>query len=312
MSSVWARSSSFKVATATLILLVLGICSTLWDLSPRPSSFPSLAWSSALRPCNNRPCLDLPDGLRILDSHIRHVTGIWDLVEGLGYPGRQTFAPTRKRLPFGSYPLGPLQDDVSHAFMNRMKRFISKGDKMDVALAWEMSSFAIHSFRDIAIAMSSAHKIIGEVEDPRLRRNSSSMNNNRASVTATDRVLNTTLVFLVGTIVAQCDKTVRNVNKVLSEAANASSAGNELVSGWDTERARVKDALGATPWWEVLTLAHWVGHSDTTLYREYSTFLEEEEIPFRLLAEAVSAIHDNLVQVREYCLWYSSQDVGFK
>ncbi|KAJ7620591.1 hypothetical protein DFH06DRAFT_1306147 [Mycena polygramma] len=313
MSSPCSRSSYASQVAISAISVLLMFAIYRSDLTPRSrQSFPSLVWSSGLRPCNNRPCLDLPDGLRILDAHVRHVTGIWDLVEGLGYPGMQTFTPARRRLPFGSYPLGPLQDDASHAFMNRMKRFTSKGDLMDAALAWDVLSSAVFSFQDIALAMSDTQKVISQMEDAQFQRTSSSTNNNPASMTANDLVLNATLVSLVETIVAECDTTVRNINKVLPKAANASSAGNEVAFGWSAERARVKDALSATPWWEVLTLAHWAGVSDRTLYKQYSKFLEEQEGPFRSLAEAASAINDNLVNAKDYCLWYSNRDVGFK
>ncbi|KAJ7143081.1 hypothetical protein C8R43DRAFT_1015606 [Mycena crocata] len=282
------------------LLIVFGswICSTILSSmtvsSPRLETLlPGFARSSTS--CNDHLCLDPPNGLRIFDAHIRHLTGVWDLIEGLGHPGMETFTPTRQRLMHDSYPLGVYRDTASQVFMRRMSNFISDADQLDFILTRELLAKAVHSFRDISTMTSTRTAFIGL----------SGADSDRVD---TDRILNTTFAVFVQDISRVCNSTLDNVGKVLPTSTNTSSTGNDLASEWGHELKRIQDALNSLPWWDVWTLAHWAGNSDTARYREYSKFLADEEQTFRLLADAALAIHDNLVDLRDYCLWYSDRE----
>ncbi|KAJ7136169.1 hypothetical protein C8R44DRAFT_394265 [Mycena epipterygia] len=55
-------------------------------------------WDPTARLCRDHPCVDLQHGLVAFDNHLRHLTTVWDLIEGLGHPGGNIFTPTTQRI----------------------------------------------------------------------------------------------------------------------------------------------------------------------------------------------------------------------
>jgi hypothetical protein len=78
---------------------------------------PDLTGSSSTRLaseslCGDHPCLDLKTGLVVYNNHLRHITEIWSLFEGLGQPGGEVFTPTANRCVLVALQVPQLNDNV--------------------------------------------------------------------------------------------------------------------------------------------------------------------------------------------------------
>ncbi|KAJ7147379.1 hypothetical protein C8R46DRAFT_548235 [Mycena filopes] len=125
-----------------------------------------------------------------------------------------------------------------------------------------------------------------------------------------DRILNATIGRIVtemnGTV---CEMILDNSEIAIPLAWNTSSLGSELAGGLDGELARVQDALNRLPWWDTWDLYHLTGISRIgVLHRAYLKFFEEEGRILRSLADSSTLIHENLVDINNYCVWYTTDD----
>ncbi|KAJ7141873.1 hypothetical protein C8R43DRAFT_954529 [Mycena crocata] len=123
----------------------------------------------------------------------------------------------------------------------------------------------------------------------------------------TDKLFNSTIAEVIGRINTICNATFDR--KSVSHLAVATSAlGTEFVLELDGESSRVNEALSLLPWWDTWTFDHWIGKSTTFRHRAYLKFFEEEGPILRSLAETASVINDNIIDLMNYCRWYTSDD----
>ncbi|KAJ7147372.1 hypothetical protein C8R46DRAFT_1130175, partial [Mycena filopes] len=286
-------------------LLTLSLCIPLLGLTPGLSIYRPFK-APTTQSCNSRRCLDLAAGVQISNEHIQHVTGIWDLIEALGHPESTTFTPTAQRLGNpDSYPI-VVYHDPSREFLRRMIMFAHKTERLDSDLSFYILIPVLRVFRTSGRMLQSMQRMIKTLSE--LERLAPIDSANPNSNFATDGTLNTTIESLANQTVAACNVIMESIEPRLYLAAETDTYGSDLVVAMGTERVRVTAALKNLPWWDAWTLAHWTGSSDTARFRAYSKFLKEEEPTFRYLADAASVIHDNLVDLRDYCTWYSKND----
>lgn len=139
MSSTTSHRTRLVVAAAILASLSLGLY--LGRVQSSASDSPSSLFrhlGNLRQPadlCGDHACLEFSNGLRMVDAHVKHITGIWDLVEGLGPAEVIRFHPTRQRsvqpdlrrstehsprlASDMDYPYGVLTDDTSQVFIRR-------------------------------------------------------------------------------------------------------------------------------------------------------------------------------------------------
>ncbi|KAJ7106494.1 hypothetical protein C8R43DRAFT_209829 [Mycena crocata] len=245
-----------------------------------------------------RPCLDLSTGLMILDLHIGHLSGIWDRVEAMGQPA-PGFVPTCYRLADPDYyPERSYDDPTTADLIHRMVAFALKANNLDSMIKFTASDAMVDSLDAEQLSQ------LGPVLTRLGKLHSRSAFNLESK---TDKILNSTADLVVGQILMACERIIWEVTPQLPAVLNTSLAGVEVVSALDLEYVRVTDTLNDIPWWDGWTRKHRAGASPTARYREWLNFLKKEDEAFRFLTETASALNENLVDVRDYCTWYSAK-----
>ncbi|KAJ7620578.1 hypothetical protein DFH06DRAFT_1234242 [Mycena polygramma] len=287
----------------------------------------SLGWAPSLA-CSDHHCLDTTDGLRIMDGHVKHMVGIWNLVEGMGHPGGTTFVPVAiGRLNPATHEWPPMYHDAaSERFLKLARDFLMEGSSMDmeldllltriVGILWrsktvrsDVSLSVIHfHIQPFGNKLNRTRQILMDIESSQSRDRVS--NGFRQLQIEKDKIFNSTISELMAEITTTCKTALSKSENLPSAALNVSVLGSEMALGLDGELARVKDALLGLPWWDTWTLTHWEGRSRTTRYRAYLKFFEAEERTFRALADASAAIHQNVVGLRDYCVWYMDESTS--
>ncbi|KAJ7168335.1 hypothetical protein C8R43DRAFT_984029 [Mycena crocata] len=269
----------------------------------RPHALPSVLVPGPYSPsqCNDHPCLTLTTGLDVVHAHLRHLIGIWDLVDGLGHPGMTTFVPTAQRSwSPDAYPIGVYRDTTSRDLLKSMVVFAHSTDHMDTVLSMKIISPLVRVFNPRWAILRSLPQM-GQT----LTNLEQGGTNDRELKMNIDVALNSTIAMLSEQAVAACNVVRDKVVPFLPLAANTTLLGSGLISGIHADSPRVIEALRHLPWWDAWTFSHLAGASDTARFKAYLKFLKQEEQTFRYLAEAASAVHDNLVDLRDYCIWYS-------
>ncbi|KAJ7279110.1 hypothetical protein C8J57DRAFT_1305579 [Mycena rebaudengoi] len=304
------RLTLWRVAipTASLTLIAVGAYFELLSTSTEglPSLLRSLTHSSL---CQDHTCLDLSGGVQILDGHVSHIAGIWELIESMGQPG--FFTPTARRLQTDTSPM-VYRDTKAKQFLDLISNFCLTTILLEELLSARILSTAIDGFsRSMLNPLLRTRGALLELEELKTRHDSQKNPINRRLLEIeTDTVLNATATMLIEALVTVCNATLDQLHlgKLVPLAQNASSFGSELNIGLEPELSRAQEALRQVPWWDTWTPAHWAGVSNTAQLRAYQKFLKKERETFPPLADAASAISDNLEDLRDYCLWYLNND----
>ncbi|KAJ7147319.1 hypothetical protein C8R46DRAFT_1359833 [Mycena filopes] len=277
--------------------------------SSQPSSAPFenlgrvLGWSSAGRSnCRDHPCLDTSNGLRTVNSHVGHIVGAWDFIEGLGHPRHNTFVPIARQLgPPRNKEWPPFnRDPLAQSFLDLTKKFLWMGYSLDSTLG-----LFLHNTLDLFQAMSPllnrSRRTLATFE---AKFNDSP--NPRHSYIEIDKTFNSTVTDLTASLKMLCATALEKSESLPPLALNVSILGSELTTQLESELARVREALNLLPWWDTWTVRHWAGKSATLQYRPYLRFFEKNAATLRTLREAALAIHSNVVGFRDYCAWYNA------
>ncbi|KAJ6482869.1 hypothetical protein C8R47DRAFT_1132955 [Mycena vitilis] len=263
-----------------------------------------LGWAPGFA-CSDHRCLDTARGLRITDGHVKHMTGIWDFVEGMGHPGGKTFVPVAiGRLNPATHEWPPMYHDAaSERFLTLARDFLMDGSTMDMELDLLLTRIVGILWR--SKTLNKTRRILMDIESSQYIPDGF-----RQMQIEKDKIFNSTISELVTETTTICKTALSKSENLSSATLNVSVLGSELALGLDGELVRVKDALLGLPWWDTWTLTHWEGRSRTTRYRAYLRFFEAEERTFRALVDASAAIHQNVVGLREYCVWYMDESTS--
>ncbi|KAJ7279108.1 hypothetical protein C8J57DRAFT_1305573 [Mycena rebaudengoi] len=283
---------------SVLVLFALGL--SIWRLPYISVAFGRISPSSHSSLCNGHPCLDLPNGLRIIDNHLKHIAGIWDLLEALGHPEESSLSPSAYRLASDFYPL--IRDDPeAQKLLEVMDNFLRKAQRLDTPVA-RLLNLCYHQF----FMERPLKEIPGHLKKLESLQSSYKGFNIKYMESETDSLLNSTIAMLAGSMTTTCERISIKTEEALSIAAAASSSGSEVTSRLDDELARVKATLDELPWWDTWTISHWAGRSATAQRRAYLKYFKDEGQTLRTLAYLSSVIHDNLMGLENYCLWYTN------
>ncbi|KAJ7233182.1 hypothetical protein C8J57DRAFT_1382337 [Mycena rebaudengoi] len=303
--STWRITVSLSIGLISFLVAYLAIF-------PRPPSFQWLPGSLVTRAppspgpqCGDHPCLDLPNGLRIVNTHLKHITGVWELFESLGHPGMETFVPAAQRLSRAtskSYPVTS-HDPIATEFLDLMNKFLMQGDKLEMELMNRLISSILPLFNSM-MSLMPIHRTLVTLEP----LESSNLTLSASALADIDKTFNSIVSQLVAEIQKVCIAALNESDHVFPQALTVSALGSELALGMDSELSRVKLALGRLPWSDAWTLQHWSGTSTTARYRAYLKLFDTEGETLRALADVASAIHENLGDLRDYCVWYTKND----
>ncbi|KAJ6482867.1 hypothetical protein C8R47DRAFT_1132953 [Mycena vitilis] len=284
-----------KIAPAALLVL-LTLAYTFSDSEIR--------WSApGLPTCSGHPCLDAPNGLRIVDRHITHLAGIWNFVEGLGHPGMTTFYPVARRLSPARYDWPDIyRDPIARNFSNLASDFLRHGSHMDSYLSILVMDM-VHQFRRMCYTLKRVQHTLIEFQPSQTSHAARPTLSLEYQEIETDKIFNSTLVQLEIGLKSLCMAALDKSEILTPLALNVSIIGSEL--DLESELARVDRNYKDLPWWDSWTIDHWLGTSGTAQLGAYLQFFRREEQTFRALATASSALQDNIVGLREYCIWYT-------
>ncbi|KAJ7160741.1 hypothetical protein C8R46DRAFT_1353506 [Mycena filopes] len=305
-----------------LVLAAIPLLLLVWIVLPTQhlsQPLESLGWSiPSPCACIDHACLDTSDGIQIIYSYIQHMSAMWDLVDGLGYPGRNTFVPAFRRLNPATYSGWPFSyhDPVAIIFLDRLvAKFLRHGKHTDTMLNMFLVS-AVSLFDAMSTRyrtkLKKTSRILMDLEPLQARYKAIPAYNRAHLDIETDRILNSTVAELTYGLGGICTDILNRTEelKLVPDTLELSALGKQVTDGLDGELARVRNVAAHLPWWDTWTLAHWQGYSRTIRYRAYLKFFREEEQTFRDLANAASAFHNNLVGLRDYCIWYTSDDTS--
>ncbi|KAJ7147318.1 hypothetical protein C8R46DRAFT_546994 [Mycena filopes] len=201
-------------------------------------------------------------------------------------------------------------DPVSIVFDRLVSKFLRHGKHTDTLLNMFLVS-VVSLFDAMSTKLKKTSRISMDLE-PLQARYKAIAGYNRAHLDIeTDRILNSTVAELTSGLGGICTEILNRTEelKLMPDVLELSALGKQVTDGLDGELARVRNVVAHLPWWDTWTLARWQGYSRTIRYRAYLKFFREEEQTFWDLANAASAFHNNLVGLRDYCIWYTGDDV---
>ncbi|KAJ7160775.1 hypothetical protein C8R46DRAFT_1105633 [Mycena filopes] len=302
------RRLALAVALSLLVWIVLR------THLAQPLRLEAPGWSNSSRnPCTGHACLGTSDGLQIIDSYIQHISTMWDFVDGLGHPGGNTFVPATRRLNPATYSKWPnaYDDPVSIVFDRLISKFLLQGRQVD--LGFDIFIVPVVSvFETISTRLKKTSQILMDLE-PLQAKYKAVPGYDRAYLDIeTDKIFNSTIIELASGLGGICTKVLNETEqlKLMPDVLELSALGKQVTDGLDGELDRVRDVIAHLPWWDTWTFAHWEGRSHTIRYRAYLKFFQEEKETLRTLADVASAFHNNLVGLRDYCVWYTGDDTS--
>ncbi|KAJ7147320.1 hypothetical protein C8R46DRAFT_1130010 [Mycena filopes] len=298
--------------TSRMLIYALLLCFCLVGLTTLTGSLVSRSRHSRTHSkslCTDHPCVGIPAVLQIVNSHVNHISAIWDLVEGLGHPGLN-FHPTAQRLDRATCQSCPVihHDLKSERFLYRMHQFLWIADNLDQQLTYSLLPSAVHRFGIILKTLLQTQETLTEIELSQARDRAVPGSRLDLRAAETDSILNATVGQIVAKMNTVCETVLEESKRATPLALNASSLGAELALGLDGELVRVHNALNRLPWWDTWTLDHWMGMSRSYRHRAYLRFFEDEQQVLRLLVTEASYIYDNLADLNHYCLWYTTDE----
>ncbi|KAJ7662921.1 hypothetical protein B0H17DRAFT_1093233 [Mycena rosella] len=249
-------------------------------------------------------------GLEIVQTQIEHITGIWDLVEAMGYPGANIFIPVEERiLLHRTKPLPvPIDDPTSKRLFRLTMEFLGKGSTLDedlnsallVPCLEEMQPGPGGRFRNELLRVSD--QLSNLVGSPPTQ----SPGKRTAPNVYLDHALNKTIGNLVHSATVHHGHIRHSVNHVMPLAESTIGVGSRLLAGIDSEISRTRDILRYMKT-DSRTLSDLLGRSPTRgeQFTAYLRFLEEERDIFRGLFESALIIQHNLKELYTYCIWYT-------
>ncbi|KAJ7147364.1 hypothetical protein C8R46DRAFT_1130145 [Mycena filopes] len=299
------------LAAIPLFLLVWIVLPTQHLLQP----LEALGWSNTSRNlCTDHACLGTSDGLQIIDSYIQHMSAMWDFVDGLGHPGSNTFVPASRRLDPATYSGWPFSfhDPVAKEFLDHfIYDFLLRGDYADSMLDTCLSRI-VTRFDTVSRKLRKISQILMDLEPLQARYKAAPGYSPAYLAIETDNIFNSTVVELTSELNGICTDILNRIEecKLVPSVLEVNALGKHVADGLDGELDRVRDVVAHLPWWDTWTFAHWEGKSHTIRYRAYLKFFQEEEQTLRTLAYVASAFHNNLVGLRDYCVWYTNNDTS--
>ncbi|KAJ7147349.1 hypothetical protein C8R46DRAFT_1359852 [Mycena filopes] len=300
------------LAAIPLFLLVWIVLPTQHLLQP----LEALGWSNTSRNhlCTDHACLGTSDGLQIIDSYIQHMSAIWDFVDGLGHPGSNTFVPATQRLDpamYSGWPISP-HDPVAKKFLDGLiYDLLLRGRHVDIVIDIFLGP-AVSHFDTISMRLKKINQMLMNLEQLQARYKAVPGYNRPYLDIEMDKIFNSTVVELTAGLGGICTHILNRTEelKLMPDALELTALGNRVTNGLDGELNRARNVLAHLPWWDTWTLAHWQGYSHTIRYRAYLKFFREEEQTLRDLAHTASAFYNNLVGLRDYCIWYNNNDTS--
>ncbi|KAJ7166610.1 hypothetical protein C8R46DRAFT_1219019 [Mycena filopes] len=250
--------------------------------------------------------LNMPVGLEIIHAHVEHITGIWGLVEAIGYPGGNIFVPVEERILLSrANPLPvPVGDLASKRMLRLMTEFLGRGSTLDEDLVYnlllpcltELQAGSGETLRNETLDSLSKLSTPPPTEPASKRQ---------APHVALDRKLDRTITSLASKAKAHHHQIMGAVESILPLAESSVQVGSRLLTGIESEMQRAGEFLQCTPKTDSRTLSDLLemSSSRSAQFTAYSNFLQSEAKAMRTLLESVSIIRDNLKELQRYCVW---------
>ncbi|KAJ6562827.1 hypothetical protein DFH09DRAFT_1082783 [Mycena vulgaris] len=177
-------------------------------------------------------------------NHNEHITGIWSLVEAMGYPGANIFVPVEERILFSSakpFPV-PSGDPGSKRLFRLMMDFLGQGSTLDEDLN---SSLLIPCLEEMQPGPGESFRNeLLQVLDNLSKLSSPQPSGKRdATHIELDRALSKTIDSLVRRTTAHHGHIRRSVEHILPLAETTVQIGSRLLAGIESEILRTREVL---------------------------------------------------------------------
>lgn len=126
-----------------------------------------------------------------------------------------------------------------------------------------------------------------------------------------DDFVSETVKNFTGKLLVQFEDILPVVQEASSEAEIVRTMATSLLLQIDNEKSRVAQTLRDLPWWDRFTLIYLLKGSRTSYFNEYSKLLADKEPRFRIYAEGIHIVADNLLMIMDYIIWYRSRQVSY-
>ncbi|KAJ7145745.1 hypothetical protein C8R44DRAFT_845149, partial [Mycena epipterygia] len=238
--------------------------------------------------CLGHPCIDMLLGLEIVQTHIEHITGIWDLVENFTFPS-EAFAGASRR---------PRQQTTIQAVYCSALEFLRKGSTLDEDLTSALLVLCLGEMSSGGIFRNEVLDTVSKLSSPQPAQEAAKRH---APHVELDRALNKTIEELVRRTTLHHRRISRSVEHILLLADSTVKVGSQLLAGFESEILRTSQVLHHMKT-EPRTQR---SASRTAQFNAYLKFLEDEEHTIRALFESAAIILDNLTELGPYCAWYT-------
>ncbi|KAJ7160789.1 hypothetical protein C8R46DRAFT_1105663 [Mycena filopes] len=301
-----------------LVLAAIPLFLLVWIVLPTQHLFQpleALGWSNTSRNlCTDHACLGTSDGLQIIGSYMQHMSTMWDFVDGFGHPGSKTFFPASRRLDPATYSGWPnaYNDPVAVSFLDHLVwDFLLRGDYADSMLDNSLGS-VVTRFDTLSRKLKKISQVLMDLKPSQAKYKAVPGYDRAYLAIETDNIFNSSVVELASELSGICTDILNRIeeSKLMPTVLEVNALGEQMTDGLDGELLRVRNVVAHLPWWDTWTFAHWEGRSHTIRYRAYLKFFQEEEETLRTLAYVASAFHNNLVGLRDYCIWYIKDDTS--